>query len=75
MRNLVLIPSLIVLMGIIFIFGLTVGVYKIFPYEIFDSSVDLIKKETSVENNQFITQTDLNSLVKIDKESSIEFTD
>ena len=72
MRNIVLIPSLIVLMGIVFIFGLTVGVYKIFPYEIFDSSVDLIKKETSVENNQFITQTDLNSLVKIDKESSID---
>ena len=72
MRNIVLIPSLIVLMGIIFIFGLTVGVYKIFPYEIFDSSADLIKKETSVENNQFITQTDLNSLVKIDKESSID---
>ena len=72
MRNLVLIPSLIVLMGIVFIFGLTVGVYKIFPYEIFDSSVDLIKKETSIKNNQFITQTDLNSLVKIDKESSID---
>ena len=72
MRNLVLIPSLIVLMGIVFIFGLTVGVYKIFPYEIFDSSADLIKKETSIKNNQFITQTDLNSLVKIDKESSID---
>ena len=72
MRNIVLIPSLIVLMGIVFIFGLTVGVYKIFPYEILDSSADLIKKETSVENNQFITQTDLNSLVKIDKESSID---
>ena len=72
MRNLVLIHSLIVLIGIIFIFGLTVGVYKIFPYEIFDSSADLIKKETSIKNNQFITQTDLNSLVKIDKESSID---
>ena len=48
------------------------GVYKIFPYEIFDSSADLIKKETSIKNNQFITQTDLNSLVKIDKESSID---
>ena len=72
MRNIVLIPSLIVLIGIIFIFGLTVGVYKIFPYEIFDSSADLIKKETSIKNNQFITQTDLNSLVKIDKESSID---
>ena len=72
MRNLVLIPSLIVLIGIIFIFGLTVGVYKIFPYEIFDSSAVLIKKETSVKINLFITQTDLNSLVKIDKESSID---
>ena len=72
MRNIVLIPSLIVLMGIVFIFGLTVGVYKIFPYEIFDSSADLVKKETSIENNQFIMQSDLNTLVKINQESDIE---
>ena len=72
MRNLVLIPSLIVLIGIIFIFGLTVGVYKIFPYEILDSSLDAIKEEAPTENNQFITQSDLNTLVRIDGKSDIE---
>ena len=72
MRNIVLIPSLIVLIGIVFIFGMAVGVYKIFPYEILDSTADLVKKEASVENNQFITQSDLNTLVKIDKKSDIE---
>jgi len=71
-RNIVLIPSLIVLIGIVFIFGMAVGVYKIFPYEILDSTADLVKKEASVENNQFITQSDLNTLVKIDKKSDIE---
>jgi hypothetical protein len=71
-RNLVLIPSLIVLIGIVFIFGLTVGVYKIFPYEILDSSLDAIKEEAPTENNQFITQSDLNTLVRIDGKSDIE---
>ena len=72
MRNLVLIPSLIVLIGIVFIFGLTVGVYKIFPYEILDSSLDTIKEEAPTENNQFITQSDLNTLVRIDGKLDIE---
>ena len=72
MRNLVLIPSLIVLIGIVFIFGLTVGVYKVFPYEILDSSLDAIKEEAPTENNQFITQSDLNTLVRIDGKSDIE---
>ena len=72
MRNLVLIPSLIVLIGIVFIFGLTVGVYKVFPYEILDSSLDTIKEEAPTENNQFITQSDLNTLVRIDGKSDIE---
>ena len=72
MKTIVLIPSLIVLIGIIFIFGLTVGVYKIFPYEILDSSLDTIKEEAPTENNQFITQSDLNTLVRIDGESDIE---
>ena len=72
MRNLVLIPSLIVLIGIVFIFGLTVGVYKIFPYEILDSTLDTIKEEAPTENNQFITQSDLNTLVRIDGKSDIE---
>jgi len=71
-KTIVLIPSLIVLIGIIFIFGLTVGVYKIFPYEILDSSLDTIKEEAPTENNQFITQSDLNTLVRIDGKSDIE---
>jgi len=71
-RNSVLIPSLIVLMGVIFIYGLSVGVYKIFPYEALDSSLDIIKEETSIENNQFIIQDDLHSLIKIDDESDID---
>ena len=72
MKTIVLIPLLIVLIGIIFIFGLTVGVYKIFPYEILDSSLDSIKEEAPTENNQFITQSDLNTLVRIDGKSDIE---
>ena len=72
MRNRILIPSLIVLMATIFIFGLTVGVYKIFPYEILDSSLDSIKEETSIENNQFITQSDLDSLIQIDEKSDVD---
>ena len=72
MRNSVLVPSLIVLMGVIFIYGLSVGVYKIFPYEALDSSLDIIKEETSIENNQFIIQDDLHSLIKIDDESDID---
>jgi len=72
MKTIVLIPSLIVLIGIVFIFGLTVGVYKIFPYEILASSLDTIKEESPTENNQFITQSDLNTLVRIDGKSDIE---
>ena len=72
MKTFVLIPSLIVLIGIVFIFGLTVGVYKIFPYEILDSSLDAIKEEAPTENNQFITQSDLNTLVRIDGKLDIE---
>ena len=72
MKTIVLIPSLIVLIGIVFIFGLTVGVYKIFPYEILDSTLDTIKEEAPTENNQFITQSDLNTLVRIDGKSDIE---
>ena len=72
MKTIVLIPSLIVLIGIVFIFGLTVGVYKIFPYEILDSSLDTIKEEAPTENNQFITQSDLNTLIRIDGKLDIE---
>ena len=72
MRNRILIPSLVTLIAIIFIFGLSVGVYKIFPYGILDSSLDIIKEEASVENNQFIVQADLDSLIEIDDRSDID---
>ena len=72
MRNRILVPSLIVLMGIIFIYGLSVGVYKIFPYEALDSSLDIIIEEKSIEDNQFIIQADLDSLIKIDDEEDID---
>ena len=71
MRNRILVPSLIVLMGIIFIYGLSVGVYKIFPYEALDSSLDIIIEEKAIEDNQFIIQADLDSLIKIDDELDI----
>ena len=72
MRNRILIPSLVALIVIIFIFGLSVGVYKIFPYGILDSSLDIIKEDTSVKNNQFIMQADLDSLIEIDDRSDID---
>ncbi len=71
MRNRILIPSLIVLMGVIFIYGLSVGVYKIFPYEALDSSLDVIIEKKAIEGNQFIIQADLDSLIKINDGSDI----
>ena len=72
MRNRVLIPSLIALIAIVFIYGLLVGVYKIFPYEPLNSSFDVIKGETPIQNdNQFIIQDDLDSLIKINNESEL----
>ena len=73
MRNRVLIPSLIVLIAIVFIYGLLVGVYKIFPYEPLNLSFDVIKGETPIQNNnQFIIQNDLDSLIKINNESDVD---
>jgi hypothetical protein len=59
-------------MGVIFIYGLSVGAYKIFPYEFLDSSLDVIIEEKAIEDNQFIIQADLDSLIKIDDESDID---
>jgi len=70
-RSRILIPTLIVLMGVIFIYGLSVGVYKIFPYEFLDSSLDVIIEEKDIEDNQFIIQTDLDYLIKINDELDI----
>ena len=59
-------------MGIIFIFGLSVGVYKVFPYDVLNSSLDIIKEKTSPENSQFVIQTDLDSLIQINDELDVE---
>ena len=73
MRNRVLFPSLIALIAIVFIYGLLVGVYKIFPYEPLNLSFDVIKGETPIQNNnQFIIQNDLDSLIKINNESDVD---
>ena len=53
MRNRVLIPSLIALIAIVFIYGLLVGVYKIFPYEPLNSSFDVIKGESDVDEKKY----------------------
>ena len=72
MRGRILIPSLIALIGIVFIFGLSVGAYKIFPYDILNSSLDVIKEETPSADVQVIMQADLEQLVKINDEFDIE---
>ena len=59
-------------MGIIFIYGLSVGVYKIFPYELLDSSNDALFGQKTIENNQFVNQADMDSLIKIDNKSDID---
>ena len=72
MRGRILIPSLIALIGIVFIFGLSVGAYKIFPYDALNSSLDVIKEETPSADVQVIMQADLEQLVKINDEFDIE---
>ena len=59
-------------MGVIFIYGLSVGVYNIFPYELLDSSLDAINEEKTIENNKFITQSNFDSLIRIDDEVDID---
>ena len=72
MRNRTLIPSLIVIIVVIFFYGLSVGAYKIFPYELLDSSNDALFGQKTIENNQFVNQADMDSLIKIDNKSDID---
>ena len=57
---------------VVFFYGLSVGVYKIFPYELFDSSKDVLFGQKTIENNQFVNQVDIDSLIKIDSKSDID---
>ena len=57
---------------VVFFYGLSVGVYKIFPYELLDSSNDTLFGQKDVKNNQFVNQPDIDSLIKINNKSDIE---
>ena len=72
MRNKFLIPILIFLIAIMFFYGFSVGMYKIFPYEFLDSSNDALSGQKAIESNQFLNQADVYSLIKIDGESDID---
>ena len=72
MRNKILIPISIFLIAIIFFYGFSVGMYKIFPYEFLDSSSDALSGQKAIETNQFLNQADIDSLIKIDDKSDID---
>ena len=57
---------------VVFFYGLSVGVYNIFPYEFLDSSKDVLSGQKTIENNQFVDQADIDSLIKIDNKSDID---
>ena len=57
---------------VVFFYGLSVGVYNIFPYELLDSSNDALFGQKTIENNQFVNQADMDSLIKIDNKSDID---
>ena len=72
MKKHILIPSLIFLVIIVFFYGLSVGMYKVFPYEFLDSSEDTLSGKITIGNNQYINQPDIDSLIKIDNKSDID---
>ena len=57
---------------LIFVLGIYVGTTKIFPYEFVDSSKDVLFGQKTIENNQFINQVNLDSLIKINSKSDID---
>ena len=56
----------------IFFFGTYVGLYKIFPYEVLDSSKDVLFEQKTIENNKFVNQANVYSLIKIDSKLDID---
>ena len=67
-----LLSLIIISFAIIFFFGVYVGLYKIFPYEVLDSSKDVLFEQKTTQNNQFVNQVNVDSLIKIDSESDID---
>ena len=66
-----LLSLIIISFTIIFFLGVYVGSYKIFPYEVLDSSKDILFEQKTIQNNQFFNQADVNSLIEINSESDI----
>ena len=60
------------MIAIVFFYGLSVGMYKVFPYEFLDSSSDALSGQKAIENNQFLNQADIDSLIKIDDKLDID---
>ena len=71
MKKYLLIPILASVV-LIFVFGIYVGTTKIFPYEFVDSSKDVLFGQKTIENNQFVNQINLDSLIKINSKSDID---
>tara|TARA_B100000315_G_scaffold16068_1_gene14386 strand:+ start:243 stop:1376 length:1134 start_codon:yes stop_codon:yes gene_type:complete len=67
-----LLSLLIISFAIIFFFGVYVGLYKIFPYEVLDSSKDVLFEQKTIQDNQFVNQVNVDSLIKIDGKSGID---
>ena len=67
-----LLSLLIISFAIIFFLGVYVGLYKIFPYEVLDSSKDILFEQKTTQNNQFVNQVNVDSLIKIDSKSDID---
>ena len=64
----IIIPIII----IAFFYGVAVGLYEYFPYEVLDSSKDILVQQKTIQNNQFINQADVGSLIKINSELDID---
>ena len=67
-----LLSLIIISFTIIFFLGVYVGSYKIFPYEVLDSSKDVLFEQKTIQNNQFFNQADVDSLIEINSESDID---
>ena len=70
--NKYLLTFLVIFFVSVFFFGTYVGLYKIFPYEILDSSKDVLFEQKSIQNNQFVNQANVGSLIKINSESDVD---
>ena len=70
--NKYLLAFLVISFVSVFFFGTFVGLYKIFPYEFLDSSKDVLFEQKTIEKNQFVKQSSIDSLIRIYDKSDIE---